>query len=155
MEILEGVSQRTKIVNKSMTGMLNGPSKAMDFTKLLLKFHRSCRGVSRKHRPRKRRPQTTDLENADLENTDLENTDLQNADLQNADLENTDHENADLENTDLANKDLENTDVSQTACARERIMAAMKSLSSSFFFPLVSNYRDIEKSIMEGVIGPK
>ena len=90
--------------------------------------------MSRKLRPQKRRPLTTDLENADLENTDLENTDLENADL-----ENTDHENADVENMDLANKDLENTDVSQTlkkisACARERIMAAMKSLSSSFFF---------------------
>ena len=73
------------------------------------------------------------LENTDLENADLENTDLENTDLENADLENTDHENADLENTDLANKDLENTDVSQTsACAREPIMAAMKSLSSSF-----------------------
>ena len=65
-----------------------------------------------------------------LENTHLENADLENIDLENADLE-TD--------TDLANKDLENTDVSQTlkkisACARERIMAPMKSLSCFFFF---------------------
>lgn len=42
MEILEGVSQRRKILKKSMIGMLNGPSKAIVVVKISPLYQSHC-----------------------------------------------------------------------------------------------------------------